>query len=101
VNTAPDLKRDRERRLLNQNAFPFSFVKCSCERGCLVCAYTGLVSRAESKQVGHPAPAPARARRPLKGGSAVEAVGVSKGQDTAGAPAPESTGLSADGRAPQ
>ncbi len=40
-----ELTRDRERRLLNQSAFPRSFVHCSCERGCLLCAYSGLVSR--------------------------------------------------------
>ncbi len=53
-----ELTRDRERRLLNQRAFALSFVSCSCERGCLVCAYTGRVSRAEAKQIGPPDPAP-------------------------------------------
>jgi len=54
-----ELTRDRERRLLNQSAFPRSFVSCSCERGCLLCAHTGLVSRAEAKQQsGHRDPAP-------------------------------------------
>jgi len=47
-----DLSRDRERRLLNQRAYPRSFVDCSCRQGCVVCAYTGLVSMAEAKQVG-------------------------------------------------
>jgi hypothetical protein len=55
-----ELRRDRKRRLLNQRAFPLSFVSCSCERGCLVCAYTGLVSRAEAKQIGHRDLPPAR-----------------------------------------
>ena len=50
--------RDREQRLLNQSEFPRSFVSCSCEQGCLVCAHTGLVSRAEAKQSGHREPAP-------------------------------------------
>ena len=52
-----ELTRDRERRLLNQSEFPRSFVSCSCARGCLLCAYTGLVSRAEAKQIGHRDPA--------------------------------------------
>jgi hypothetical protein len=60
VNAVNELTRDRERRLLNQRAFPLSFIDCSCERGCLVCAYTGLVSRAEGKQIGHRDPAPPR-----------------------------------------
>ena len=62
-----ELTRDREQRLLNQSAFPRSFVSCSCERGCLVCAHTGLVSRAEAKQFGHRDPAPtASASRDLR-----------------------------------
>ena len=52
-----ELTCDRERRLLNQRAFPLSFVSCSCPGGCVVCAYTGLVSRAESKQLGQRGPA--------------------------------------------
>jgi hypothetical protein len=52
-----ELTRDRERRLLNQSAFPHSFVSYSCEQGCLMCAHTGLVSRAEAKQFGHREPA--------------------------------------------
>ena len=55
-----ELTRDRERRLLNQSAFPRSFVSCSCERGCLLCAHTGLVSRAEASQIGHRNPEPPR-----------------------------------------
>jgi hypothetical protein len=53
-----ELTLDRERRLLNQSAFPRSFVNCSCEQGCVLCAHTGLVSRAEAKQSGHRDPAP-------------------------------------------
>jgi hypothetical protein len=53
-----ELTRDRERRLLNQSAFPRSFVGCSCEQGCVLCGHTGLVSRAEAKQSGHRDPAP-------------------------------------------
>ena len=55
MNSAAELTRDRDRRLLNQQLFPFSFVKCSCELGCLVCAHTGFVSRAEAKQHRDPA----------------------------------------------
>jgi len=63
-----ELTRDRERRLLNQTEFPGSFVGCSCERGCFLCAYTGLVSRAEARQIGHRDPAPARPASALAGG---------------------------------
>jgi hypothetical protein len=47
--TTTDLKEDHLRRLLNQRRFPLCFVKCRCERGCLVCAYTGLVSKGHAK----------------------------------------------------
>ena len=52
MNIATDLSRDRERRLLNQHAFPRYFVSCNCEGGCSVCAYTGMISKAERKQTG-------------------------------------------------
>jgi hypothetical protein len=42
--------REHERRLTLQRAFPLYFVDCSCERGCVVCAYTGLVSKATGQQ---------------------------------------------------
>ena len=63
MNTTDQTRRDRQRRLLNQHAYGRYFVGCSCQQGCLVCAYTGLVSRAEAKQVGHLDPASARVRR--------------------------------------
>jgi hypothetical protein len=47
-----ELRRDRDRRLLNQRAFPKYFVRCSCSSGCAVCAHTMFVSKAEAKQVG-------------------------------------------------
>ena len=47
INT--DLKEDRRRRLVNQRRYRHYFVKCPCERGCLVCAYTGLVSKGHAK----------------------------------------------------
>ena len=55
-----ELTCDRERRLPNQRAFPLWFVVCSCPGGCVVCAYTGFVSRAESKQIGQRDHAPPR-----------------------------------------
>jgi hypothetical protein len=58
--TAGELSRDRELRLVNQRAYRAYFVNCSCERGCLVCAYTGLISRAERKQRENVQPAPPR-----------------------------------------
>jgi hypothetical protein len=50
VNAVDELTPDHERRLLNQRAFPRYFVNCLCKQGCPVCAYTGLVSRAERKR---------------------------------------------------
>ena len=41
---------DHRRRLINQRRFRRYFVKCLCERGCPVCAYTGLVSKAHAKE---------------------------------------------------
>ena len=51
MNATDEMRRDHRRRLQNQRAFPLRFVDCSCERGCLVCAYTGLVSRGQAKQL--------------------------------------------------
>jgi len=50
VTFTTDVKDDRRRRLVNQRRFRHHFVKCICERGCLVCAYTGLVSKGHAKQ---------------------------------------------------
>ena len=50
TDTATEATEDRRRRLANQRLFPHYFVKCSCERGCFVCAYTGLVSKGHAKQ---------------------------------------------------
>jgi hypothetical protein len=49
VTLTADLEADRRRRLVNQRRFRHYFVKCPCERGCLVCAYTGLVSKGHTK----------------------------------------------------
>ena len=43
-------KEDRRRRLVNQRLFPRYFVRCSCERGCVVCAFTGLVSLGHTRR---------------------------------------------------
>jgi hypothetical protein len=50
MNVADDLRNDRVRRLVNQRAFRHYFVDCLCERGCALCAYTGLVSKGEAKR---------------------------------------------------
>jgi hypothetical protein len=50
MNLTDDIGADRVRRLINQLAFRHYFVDCSCERGCAVCAYTGLVSKGEAKR---------------------------------------------------
>jgi hypothetical protein len=50
MNIAAETRDDRVRRLINQRTFRDCFVKCSCERGCAVCAYTRLVSKGQAKQ---------------------------------------------------
>jgi hypothetical protein len=60
VIPASELSSDRTRRLLVQQTFPTFFVSCPCQRGCLVCAYTGLISKAEAKQAGRRNPASPR-----------------------------------------
>ena len=50
MNIADDVRDDRFRRLVNQRAFRHYFVDCLCERGCAVCAYTGLVSKGQAKR---------------------------------------------------
>ena len=44
-----DVEEDRRRRLVNQRQFRRHFVTCPCERGCPVCAYTGLVSKGQAR----------------------------------------------------
>jgi hypothetical protein len=48
---ATEVKEDHRRRLANQRRFRYHFVKCLCERGCPVCAYTGLVSKGHAKRI--------------------------------------------------
>ena len=50
MTIATEVNEDRRRRLVDQRLFGHYFVKCSCERGCLVCAYTGLISKGHAKQ---------------------------------------------------
>jgi hypothetical protein len=49
VILATEVDEDRRRRLANQRLFPTYFVKCACERGCYVCAHTGLVTKGHAK----------------------------------------------------
>jgi hypothetical protein len=49
VTIPTEVNEERDRRLANQRLFPDYFVKCSCERGCYECAYTGLVTRGHAK----------------------------------------------------
>jgi hypothetical protein len=50
MNIAAEMRDDRVRRLINQRTFRDCFVKCLCERGCAVCAYTGLVSKGQARR---------------------------------------------------
>ena len=49
VTIPTEVKADHQHRLINQRLFRHYFVKCSCELGCSVCAYMGLVSTADAK----------------------------------------------------
>jgi hypothetical protein len=49
MNLADDMRDDRIRRMVNQRAFRDYFVDCLCDRGCALCAYTGLVSKGQAK----------------------------------------------------
>jgi hypothetical protein len=51
VTFAVEVEEDRVRRLANQRRFRHHFVKCRCERGCLICAYTGLVSKGHARRI--------------------------------------------------
>ncbi len=48
-----EINSEHHRRLANQRLFRHYYVKCSCERGCYVCAYAGLVTKGHAKE-GHP-----------------------------------------------
>lgn len=45
-----ELSEDRRHRLDNHREFRHYYVKCSCERGCYVCAFTGLVTKGHAKE---------------------------------------------------
>jgi hypothetical protein len=49
VTIPTEVDEDRRRRLANQRLFRHYYVKCSCEQGCYVCAYTGLVTKGHAK----------------------------------------------------
>jgi hypothetical protein len=49
VKIPKEVNEDRLRRLANQRLFPQYYVRCSCQRGCSECAYTGFVSKAHPK----------------------------------------------------
>jgi hypothetical protein len=49
--TIPTVDDDeRRRRLANQRVFRYCYVRCSCEQGCYLCAYTGLVTKGHAKR---------------------------------------------------
>jgi len=50
VTISTGLNDERDRRLANQRVFRQYYVKCACERGCHVCAYTSLVTKAHAKR---------------------------------------------------
>jgi hypothetical protein len=45
-----EVNEDRRRRLANQRLYRHCYVRCSCLRGCYVCAYTGLVTKGHAKR---------------------------------------------------
>jgi hypothetical protein len=51
VTIPPEVTEDRRRRLANQRMYRHCYVRCSCERGCYVCAYTGLVTKAHATRM--------------------------------------------------
>jgi hypothetical protein len=50
VTIPAELNDERDRRLANQRLFRQYYVKCSCERGCYVWAYTSLVTKAHARR---------------------------------------------------
>jgi hypothetical protein len=44
-----EFHEERRRRLANQLLFRRYYVDCSCERGCYICAYTGLVTKGHAR----------------------------------------------------
>jgi hypothetical protein len=60
-----EIHEERRRRIANQRLFRRYYVNCSCQGGCSICAYTGLVTKGHAK---HASPTSgkttASARRP-------------------------------------
>jgi hypothetical protein len=50
VTIPTDVNEEYRRRLANQRLFRHFYVKCACERGCYVCAYTGLITKGHAKR---------------------------------------------------
>jgi hypothetical protein len=49
VTIPTEVNEERRRRLANQHLFRHCYVNCSCETGCHICAYTGLVTKGHAK----------------------------------------------------
>jgi hypothetical protein len=50
VTIPTEVTEEYRRRLANQRRFRHFYVRCSCERGCYVCAYTGLITKGHAKR---------------------------------------------------
>lgn len=46
-----EVNEDRHRRLANQRLYRHYYVRCSCDQGCYVCAYTSLVTKGHAKRM--------------------------------------------------
>jgi hypothetical protein len=49
VTIPSEVHDEHRRRLANQRLFRRYYVSCSCEGGCNVCAYTGLVTKGHAQ----------------------------------------------------
>jgi len=49
VTIPSEVHEERRRRLANQRLFRRYYVNCSCQGGCNICAYTGLVTKGHAK----------------------------------------------------
>jgi hypothetical protein len=54
VTIPTEVYEERRRRLANQRLFRRYYVKCACKRGCYVCAYTSLVTKAHANHALRP-----------------------------------------------
>jgi hypothetical protein len=64
VTIPTEVNEERGRRLANQRQLRHYYVKCSCERGCYICAYTGLVTKGHAK---HASPTAGKTTRAFAG----------------------------------